>query len=91
MKSKMSISKPVLRKDLEIPNGFRLAKVWEIVREVYESNLNIQSGYYWVEIRGEICASWLDFFNNNSSFLAVNRYVNLHFALRGVFIKKVKQ
>jgi len=90
MKIQIKIGKPCLKQNLKVPAGYRLIKDWEFLRELRSKNDAITklSGNYWIEIAGEVKASLLDLFDGSSNFVAYERDIGSHYALRGVFTKK---
>ena len=81
-----------LRKDLKIPEGYRIIKDWELLKEIRTGNKklikSVTAGSIFTEINGNVRASWLYYFGSFSGFYADSRGIDGHCRLRGVFIKK---
>ena len=88
-KMKYKLTKEVYRKDLKIPNNWRLIEDYELLkllRKDKEIRKLLIDDYLWCNTMNGTRAGWLGDFGDVSRFDAVGGDVGSHFSLRGVLV-----
>ena len=91
---KYKLTKQVYRKDLKIPNNWRLIEDWELLkllRENKEIRKLLNDGYLWCKGMDGVRAGWLDVFGIDSRFSALDRDCDDLDSLRGVLVEITKE
>ena len=82
-----------LQKDLVVPKGYRIIKVWEVAKEI-ETNKKLEKickkDWIWaINYKGKINVCRLGSRDDDSDFVALDSSVNFtNDSFRGVFVKK---